>query len=450
VGRVLTLCALGLAVVGTAVVMFGAGGGYRVDMTLDNAGQLVRGDQVKIGGYPVGTVESIDLDDDSRARIELAIDDDDLTPLHEGTVATVRSTSLSGIANRYVALRPGPNNRPEIEDGGQIRAEDGREAVDLDQLINTLDSQTQRELQVFVQQAADLFADEGDPARSQVARQANAGLESLNPALSQSAQTFRALTGDERELERLVVESAQAASDASSRPEDLDQLVGNALGAAGAVAGESVALESSLGQLPSTLRRTNTTLVNLRALLADVRPLVADARPAAPLLSDALDRLQPLARDSRPVIERTRAVVDRDGRRDDLLGVLQGLVGVSREAVPAFGSTVQTVEDALPVVRELRPFTPDLIGGLFNGFGGTTGGYYDANGHYARISFQGSVYTLTGLGSLLPRPPADQNLSGYELNDKRCPGAGTQPLPDGSNPYLEGSDFPCDREDTPK
>jgi phospholipid/cholesterol/gamma-HCH transport system substrate-binding protein len=430
--------------------MFGGSSGYRVEMTLDNAGQLVKGDQVKIGGYPVGTVEGIELADDSRARIELAIDDDDLAPLHRGTVATVRSTSLSGIANRYVALEPGPNDAPAIEDGGSIRAEDGREAVDLDQLLNTLDSQTQRELSTFVRRGADLFASEGDGRDSAVARQANAGLESLNPALAQSARTFHALTRGDGDLEKLVVAGAAAASDATSRPEDLDQLVGNALGATGAVAQESAALESSLGRLPATLRRTNTTLVNLRSLLGDVRPLVREARPAAPLLSDVLDRLRPLVRDARPVISRTRGVIDRGGTHRDLLGALEGLIGLGRAAVPAFDSTVKTVRDALPVVRDVRPYTPDLIGGVFNGFGGSTGGYYDANGHYARISFQGSVYTLTGLGSLLPRPPADQNLTGYDLNRKRCPGAGTQQLPDKSNPYVERSDFPCDPEDSPK
>ena len=441
VGRALTLAALALAVAAAALLMFGGGGDYRVSLVLDNAGQLVKGNQVKVGGRPVGLVESIELQDDARARVEVSIDDE-LAPLHEGSVMTLRATSLSGIANRYLALEPGRNDRPAIPDGGEVRAEDGREAVDLDQLINTLDPATQRDLQAFVRNAGDAFAS---------AREANAGLEALNPALSQSAATFRALMRDQRDLERFIVRSAQVVEDVSSRPEHLEPLVGNALGAVGALARESAALESAIGRLPPTLRKTNTTLVNLRATLRDVRPLVRDARPAAPLLSDALDELRPLARDARPVVSRVRATIDRPGTDDDLLGVLRGLTALSREAVPAFESTVKTVEDALPILREVRPYVPDLVGGLFNGFGGTTAGYYDANGHYVRISFQGSVVTLSGLGSLLPRPPEEQGLSGFRTKvDRRCPGAGTQPADDGSNPYLETPDFPCDREDTPR
>ena len=213
------------------------------------------------------------------------------------------------------------------------------------------------------------------------------------------------------------------------------------------------ALGSSQGamlfQLPPTLRKANSTLVNLRATLTDARPLVRDARPVAPLLSDAFDQLRPFSRDARPVVARTRAVIDRAGTDADLLGVLERLVGLSRKAVPAFDSTVKTVEDALPIVREARPYVPDLIGGLMNGFGGTTAGYYDANGHYVRISFQGSTATLTGLGTLVPRPGDQQGLSGFRTGvNKRCPGAATQPAEDGSSPYIDTA--VCDEEDTPR
>ncbi len=119
-GRALTLAALGLAVVAAAVLMFGAGEGYRVHLTLDNAGQLVEGNQVKVGGRPVGLVESIELQDDARARIEVSIEDE-LAPLHEGSVMTLRATSLSGIANRYLALEPGRNDEPEIPTAARSR-----------------------------------------------------------------------------------------------------------------------------------------------------------------------------------------------------------------------------------------------------------------------------------------------------------------------------------------
>ena len=50
------------------------------------------------------------LTDDAQADVTISVDE----PLREGTTAIIRATSLSGIANRYVSITPGPNNAPEL------------------------------------------------------------------------------------------------------------------------------------------------------------------------------------------------------------------------------------------------------------------------------------------------------------------------------------------------
>lgn len=436
VGRLFTLAAVALAVVAVGFVMFGGVESYEVTLTIENAGQLVPGNEVKVGGVPVGKVEDIQLTKDARARLRLSIDDDELAPFHRGTTATVRSTSLSGIANRYVAIAPGPNDAEAIPDGGEIPGEDTRAAVDLDQVLNSLDAATQRDLDRFIRASSKLTKGHE--------KEAGEGLRALNPALSQSARTARELASDRRALERFVVESAGVSSAVASRPADLDQLVGHAASSIGALARQDVALDSALRRFPSTLRSTNTTLVNLRSTLAALRPAIAEAKPVAPLLSAALELLQPLARQATPLLPRVRATVE-----GPLLRVLQRLPDLAGSAVPAFESTVKVADAVLPIVREARPYTPDVVGGLMNGFGGTTAGYYDANGHYVRISFQGSFATAEGEGTLVPSGKG--GLAGYRTGaDKRCPGAGTQPGADGSNPWRPADDFPCDKEDTPR
>ena len=442
--RLLTFVALALAVVAAALVMLQMGKpSYRLTLTLPNAGQLVKGDQVKVGGVPVGKITDIRLDRRQQARIGLEVTDAELTPLHRGTVATLRSTSLSGIANRYLALTPGPNDEPEIADGGGIPAEDGRAAVDLDQVLNTLDPATQRVLRTLVRRSADGF--EG------VAKDANRGLAALNPAIAQTAATTSELLRDQRRLEGFLVASSELVSAVASRPQDLDQLVGNARDTAAALASESDALGSAIARLPPTLRQANTTLVNLRGTVRELRPTVRAVRPVAPLLSRVLSQLPPVARQALPVVRRLRRTIDGPGEAD-LIAVLDRFPELERRGLPALRSAAPTLEDALPVVRDARPYTPDLIGGLFNGFGGTTAGYYDANGHYVRISFQSNPASAANTGSLLqPQGQGQEGLSGFRTGiDKRCPGAATQALPDGSSPFLDVADFPCDPEDSPR
>jgi phospholipid/cholesterol/gamma-HCH transport system substrate-binding protein len=440
--RFLTVAAVVLAVVAVGVTML-TGGGYEVTLRLDNASQLVKGNRVKVGGVPVGQITSIELAEDRRARIKIEISDDDLKPLHQGTRATVRTPALVGIANRYISLQPGPNNAPEIDDGGEIPAEDAKPSVDLDEIVNAFDAKAQRSLRTLIRESTAIV--DGNRAAA-----ANAALYALSPAASQTQQVLADVTRDDPAFERLLVEAGGISAAVASRPDDLGELTSNTLGAISALANSTEAIDSTLRQLPGVLRRTNTTLVGVRQFLSEARPALREARPGAPLLSSVLRQLEPIAERARPAIARLRATVAQPGARNDLLDVLRGLPGLAGEAVPAFRSTNTTVGDLQPVVDDLRPYVPDVVSGLTNGFGGTTSGYYDANGHYTRISFQGSVYSLNDVGSLVQLPQIN-GLTGYRRGlTKRCPGAATQTAPDRSNPYIDRENFPCDREDDPQ
>jgi phospholipid/cholesterol/gamma-HCH transport system substrate-binding protein len=440
--RLLTLAALMVAVLVIGVLLFSAGGSYRLTVTLDNASQLVKGNQVKVGGVAVGSVAKLELSDDGQAQIELEITDDELTPLHEGTTVEVRSTSLSGIANRYVALKPGPNDEKEIEDGGSIPGTDAQSEVDLDAVLNTLTPEALEDLRAAVHGLG-----AGVDGRG---KELEAAIRALNPALSQTAATAREIVRDEPRFARFLVDSARVVAAVASRDGDLDRLVPATGATLSAIASQTAAFDSTLRRLPPTLREANTTLVNLRALVGDLRPAVREARPVAPLLTETLTRLRPVARSGVQVIPRLRRLIDRSGR-EDLVGVLAGMPGLEDEAVPAFESTVATVEDALPIVRHLRPYTTDFVGGPFRGYGGTQTSYFDANGHYQRISFVGSGFMLApGLGGVVLQAPEDGGVAGYQTFQRnRCPGAATQPHPDGSNPWKESPEFPCDLEQRP-
>ena len=440
--RLLTIAALGIAVVVAALFLFASGDSYRLTIELDNASQLVKGNQVKVGGVPVGTIRKLELAPDGQALIELEITDEELTPLRRGTTAEVRSTSLSGIANRYVALKPGPNDEEEIADGGRLPATDAESEVDLDAVLNTLDPTALKDLQTAVHGLGTAVDGRG--------RELEAAIRALNPALSQSAATAREIVRDEPRFARFLIDAAQVVEAVSSREGDLDRLVPATGATLSAIASRTAELDSSLAQLPPTLREANTTLVNLRALVQDLRPAVREARPVAPLLTETLTRLRPVARRGVQVIPSLRRLIDRPGR-EDLVGVLDFMPRLEDEAVPAFESTVETVEDALPVVRNIRPYATDVLAGAFRGFGGTTAGYYDANGRYQRISFHGSGFTLApGTGSLAFQPPEDGGVAGYQTFQRnRCPGAGTQRHRDGSNPFKESPAFPCALEQQP-
>ncbi len=120
VARGVALAALGLVVILVAWLLLRGDGGHEYQLLFQNAGQLVRDDNVEVGGRRIGSVRKIELTNDNLARVTIRVEEP-YAPLHVGTKATIRLTSLSGIANRYVALALGPDSGEEIPDGAGPR-----------------------------------------------------------------------------------------------------------------------------------------------------------------------------------------------------------------------------------------------------------------------------------------------------------------------------------------
>jgi phospholipid/cholesterol/gamma-HCH transport system substrate-binding protein len=425
-GRILAIAAFVLAIFLCFVLLLNAASDeYTVRAVVSDAGQLVEGNEIQVGGVPVGSVKSIEVSEDKRAaELELSVNDE-FAPLHEGTTATIRNPSLTSVAGRYVSLIPGPNDAPEIRDDGEIPTEDTTEIVDLDQVLNALDPRTVRALSQVVHGSAEASSGRG--------RQLARAIESLNPALSRSAVALGELSRDQGALEQLVVSTAQVSGALASRRDQVASGTAAASQALGAIAAERERLSSSLAKAPPTLRRAVPTLASVRGLLSDLEPAVPEARPLARGLSDLLPRLRPVSAALRGLLPELRTVVRAPGADNDATELLGRLPQLSGQAVPLLGDLTDTVREARPVLSELRPYLPDLTGGIVGGFGGSEAGYYDANGAYARISFVGGPFSVVGLPRLFTRIGAVRSGA-----TERCPGAANYPVPDGSNPFVDG------------
>jgi phospholipid/cholesterol/gamma-HCH transport system substrate-binding protein len=436
VARAATAGALALAVALVVWLLVRGDGGTEYTLLFQNAGQLVTDDDVQVGGRRVGSVKEIELTDDNQAAVKVSVEEP-YAPLREGTQAVIRLTSLSGVANRYVALTPAPGDRPELRDGATLTTASTTDVVDLDQIFNTLDERTRGDLSDVIRGFAVQYGGKGD--------EAGQSIRYFNPLLSTSRRLVQELTEDEGALTRFLVSSSQAVTAIAERRDDLSALVGNANATAQAIGDENVALGRALGLLPTTLRRANTTFVNLRSTLDDLEVLVDASKPATRDLAPFLRELRPLVREAEPTIHDLRTLVRRPGPDNDLVEATRELPRLQRVASPAFRSGRQALVKAQPVLEFARPYTPELVG-WFRDFGQGAANY-DANGHYARIQpmFNAFSFTDNPAGGLLTPIPPDQRLAGLETGAiRRCPGAATQPPADGSAPFTAGGSLDCD------
>jgi phospholipid/cholesterol/gamma-HCH transport system substrate-binding protein len=433
--RILATAALIAAIALVALAMFGRGSSYQVKAVFDNAGQLVTGNQVRVGGQPVGKIADIELDDQANAVVTMDVDDA-VAPLHEGTTATIRASSLSGVASRYVSLQPGPNSNRKIDDGGRIGSDDTSAPVDLDAVFDSLDAKTRAGLRNVIRGYGDWYDTRGADAGQ--------ATKYFAPFLSSGSQLAQELTLDQTVLERFVKDGARTVSAIAERRDDLAGLVVNTNQAMAAIGDESVALQRALELLPGTLRKANTTFVNLRGTLDDLELLVNESKPATKKLAPFFRELRPLVSDLRPTIADLRDLIRLPGPGNDLIDLTAAQPELARLTSSVFPRAIRALDRSQPVISYARQYTPDLAG-WFTKFG-EVAAYYDANGHYARVMPTFSP-ARRNPDNTLEALPAQQRTEGYQRGILRhCPGGSVQPPPDGSAPVAaEG----CNPADTP-
>jgi len=475
------VAAIGIAVVVVAVILLGGGSSYQVKAIFSNASQLVTGDQVEVAGNSVGSISNIALTPNGQAQITFSIDNSAYTPLHQGTEATVRLASLSGIANRYIDLRLGSANEPKIQSGGVIPLQDTTSAVDIDELFNTLNPPTLKGLQNLIQGTASQYAGKG--------AEAQAAWQYLNPAVAASSTLFQELDRhDGGDFTSFVTQSSKLLGTIATRQADLSALVKNLGTTTEALASQKTALGQAIQRLPGFMALADTTFVNLRNSLDALTPLVNASKPVAPKLQKFLVQLRPLAQNAVPTVKNLASLICSRGNQpcsasvpgnNDLLQLLElsaqladqtcGTTGSTSscngtlaadgaQRLGAFPESTAALNNSTPELATARPYAVDLTG-WFEGFshpGGT-----DVNGNFSRVAPVVGVGSIeNGALNVLPSfldPVLRQVLAfgGTGSNSTsggllttgqgdRCPGS----MERGSTYYPEQG-YPCNPSETP-
>jgi phospholipid/cholesterol/gamma-HCH transport system substrate-binding protein len=423
-GRIAALCALAVALVAVVVVIAGTRSSYVIHARFSDAGQLVRGDLVTVGGHQVGSVGPITLTANGLADVELDISGSSVVPVRQGTIATIGQLSLTGVANRSVSLSPGIG--AAIPSGGLLPVSQTRGIVDLDTLLDSLSPRVRTSLQGVLRAGAYFVT---QPTASQL----NGANAYLNPAFAQSAELGNQVVADDAALAELVSGSAKVATALAAQSTNLGGTVSSTAEMLRQLAGQRTALEDTLSRAPAVLTQATRVLGHVDVTLSALDPALGHLQPVAGRLAGLLRAVLPATANAIPTVAAVQALVP------SAEAALEALPPVERKATPAVKSLTRSLILLNPILSGLRPYTPDVVAGFFSGVGGATGGSYDANGHYlhGEVTLQGGGSTLSGLLNLLGK----QSSGLGPFNGERtgllapCPGGGGPPAADRSNPW---------------
>jgi ABC-type transporter Mla subunit MlaD len=303
-GFLLLACAAGIALTGASD---DGPRTYRVDALFYNAAHLIPGQQVKIAGAEVGSVEDVELTSDRRARVRMRIDER-FAPFRADARCRIRPQSLIG--EKFVQCDPGSARAAELRgDGGRaptVPLARNEVPVDLDLVFASLRLPYRQRFALIVNELGTGLA--GRP------RELDAAIRQANPALGQTRRVLEILAADRARLGRLIDASDRVIAEVAGRRGSVQGFIDRAGQVGQAVAGRRGDLDLALRRLPPLLAELEPAATSLRTLAAEARPVLADLRTAAPGIRALAADLGPLNDAARPALVRL-ADMSRTGRR---------------------------------------------------------------------------------------------------------------------------------------
>ena len=127
---VVTVLATALLAITIGNISFGATKDDKAVFT--EATGVVKGDDVRVAGVKVGTVQGVEIVNRDQALVRFDVDEE--TRLTQSTHATIRYRNLVG--QRYIALTEGPGGPGALREGGTIPLDRTQPALDLTVLFN--------------------------------------------------------------------------------------------------------------------------------------------------------------------------------------------------------------------------------------------------------------------------------------------------------------------------
>ncbi|WP_020498648.1 MlaD family protein [Sciscionella marina] len=372
-----------------------------------DAGSLIAGNTVRAGGIVVGSVRGVALDR-GRARVDMELDPSAL-PLHTDASAKIRPVSLLG--EQYVSLDSGSPRAPVMSAPLRIAQNRTSTSVDVQDLINTLDTPTSTAL-------ASLVTTLGEGMHGNAANVASA-IKALRPAMTNASTLATILRQQNGLLDKLIDRASPvAAAVAADDGHTIDSLVQAADKTLGTVSSQRQQLSSAVAQLPQTLGDARQVLAQLGGVADAATPALRSARPVTDNLSAISDELREFTAAGTPALGALGPVLDRaNSLLDEARPVVSQLSGAS--------GTLRSV------AASARPIGTAALGSLENllkfvtGWALATAGY-DAIGHFFRADVPIDANTIK---TVAPDLVPSQLLGGQAPGSPGTQGAAAKSAP---------------------
>jgi virulence factor Mce-like protein len=321
---------------------------YSLHAELPNGAKLVKGNEVRAGGFRVGIVDDIhserrSVNGEERAIAVLDLElDKSIQPLAADTRLSVRPRSALGL--KYVEIVPGRSQR-SFRAGDTIPLRNaGGESPELEDVLSTFQPATRDDARAALEGFGEGLAGRGPDI--------NVAIRELGPFTAYLLPVMRNLSDPRSELRNLIPALAAAVGEVAPVADVQADWLAAMADTFAAIGRDPADLRDTISETPPTLTAATESFRVQTPFLARFADLSRRLQPAAAELPRSLPPINEALAAGVPAFRRTPAL---SGRLEDLFASLEDL-GDDPNTLLALRDLRRAVELTRPAVEFVAPY----------------------------------------------------------------------------------------------
>ena len=321
---------------------------YDLKAELPSGSNLVVGNEVRVGGFRVGSVDEITprtVEEDGVSRSVAVVDlslDKVVQPLPTDTQVLVRPRSALGL--KYIELTPG-SSESNYAPGDTIPLANAGDPVEFDDFLNTFDADMRDDSRAALQGYGDAFAGRGQSI--------NVALQELPVFFTSLTNVMDTLNDEETQLDQFFLQIGRAAAQVAPVADVQAELFTTMADTFEAFSASPEALQATIEGAPPTLEAGIESFPVQRPFLADFTELSNRLRPAAQELPRSLPAINSAFATGARILDGPVPPYNR--RVEEVFAALDDLAEDPNTQL-ALQDLDDTMDAAGPLIRHVGPY----------------------------------------------------------------------------------------------
>jgi phospholipid/cholesterol/gamma-HCH transport system substrate-binding protein len=298
---------------------------FEMKAEFSDAGAVVagQGQTIRVAGVRIGDVQDVEVED-GNAVVTFAVERDYL-PIYRD--ATILLRPQTGLEDMFFQLDPGTRAAGEVEEGETLSVSNTAPDVELNEILEFLDGDTQAYLRLLL-----VGAGKGLDGR---AKDLGELLGSLGPINRDLERLNRKVAERKDNLQNLITNFNRLTATVGRAEDDLAELVTTSNASLGAIAEQDLNVQRAVSLLPGTLSQARQTLAALTPFANELGPTFNELRPFARALPELNASTEEFATAVTPILQ------------DEI----RPFVRSAREPIPDLNVAAKRIEHTSPHLR---------------------------------------------------------------------------------------------------